>query len=135
VLPPNDDIRVEFTGRNLTKFGGIPLLKKFLIRFGFKGELQSTVPIEKRDSRFSLEGLLMCLIYVLILVMTILGSQKGLMDKPSIITLMVLIFSFSSVIYLNFDLDHPTKGFLSMSLERVVTIIAQQGVTDNDQRE
>jgi hypothetical protein len=36
VLPTRDDIRVEFTGRNLTKFGGIPLLRKFLIRFGVK---------------------------------------------------------------------------------------------------
>ncbi|MDA2920429.1 hypothetical protein MYX76_13220 [Desulfobacterota bacterium AH_259_B03_O07] len=25
------DIRVEFTGKNLTKFGGIQLLRKFLI--------------------------------------------------------------------------------------------------------
>lgn len=50
VLPPRDDIGVEFTGRNLTKFGGIRLLRKFLIRFGVKEELESAVPIEKRES-------------------------------------------------------------------------------------
>jgi len=47
VLPPRDDIRVKFTGRNLTKFGEIPLLRKFLIRFGVKEELERAVPIEK----------------------------------------------------------------------------------------
>ena len=61
------DIRVEFTGRNLTKFGGIPILKKFLIRFGVKEELESAVPIEKRDSRFSVGGMLVCLLYAVIL--------------------------------------------------------------------
>jgi len=67
MLPPRDDIRVEFTGRNLTKFGGIPLLRKFLILFGVKEELESAVPIEKRDSRFSVGGMLVCLLYAVIL--------------------------------------------------------------------
>ncbi|MBI2486747.1 MAG: transposase [Deltaproteobacteria bacterium] len=61
------DIRVEFTGRNLTKFGGIPILKKFLIRFGVKEELESAVPIENRDSKFSVGGMLVCLLYAVIL--------------------------------------------------------------------
>lgn len=47
VLPPRDDIRVKFTDRNLTKFGGIPLLRKFLIRFGVKEELESAVPMKR----------------------------------------------------------------------------------------
>jgi hypothetical protein len=63
VLPPRDDIRVEFTGRNLTKFGGIPLLREFLIRLGVKEELESAVPIEKRESRCSVGGMLVCLLY------------------------------------------------------------------------
>ncbi len=67
VLPPRDDIRVEFTGKKLTKFGGIPLLRKFLIRFGGKEELESAVPIEKRDSRFSVGGMLVWLLYAVIL--------------------------------------------------------------------
>ena len=44
MLPPRDDIRVEFTGRNLTKFGGIPLLRKFLIRFGVGRNKGTTHP-------------------------------------------------------------------------------------------
>jgi hypothetical protein len=67
MLPPRDDIRVEFTGRNLTKFGGIPLLRKFLIRFGVKEKLENAVTIEKRDSRFSVGGMLVCLLYAVIL--------------------------------------------------------------------
>ncbi|MEW6143644.1 MAG: hypothetical protein AB1598_01365 [Thermodesulfobacteriota bacterium] len=51
MLPHRDDIRVEFTGRNLTKFGEIPHLRKFLIRFGVKEKLENAVTIEKRDSR------------------------------------------------------------------------------------
>jgi len=33
------DIRVEFTGKNLTKFGGINLVRKFLTRLKIKEEL------------------------------------------------------------------------------------------------
>lgn len=67
MLPPRGDIRVEFTGRNHTKFGGIPILRKFLVRFGVKEELESAVSIEKRDSRFSVGGMLVCLLYAVIL--------------------------------------------------------------------
>jgi hypothetical protein len=66
-LKSHKDIRVEFTGRNLTKFGGIPLLRKFLIGFGVKEEFESAVSIEKRDSRFSVGGMLVCLLYAVIL--------------------------------------------------------------------
>ena len=43
------DIRVEFTGKNLTKFGGIQLLKKFLKRLKVEEELESAVGIEKKE--------------------------------------------------------------------------------------
>jgi len=62
---PHKDIRVEFTGENLTKFGGIQLVKKFLRQL--KEELESAVPIEKRESKFSVGGMLMCLLYAVIL--------------------------------------------------------------------
>ncbi|MGH9923238.1 MAG: IS1380 family transposase, partial [Nitrososphaerales archaeon] len=65
--PPRDDIRVEFTGKNLTKFGGIQLVKKFLRGLKVKEELESAVGIEKRDGKFSVGGMLMCLIYAVIL--------------------------------------------------------------------
>jgi hypothetical protein len=66
-LKSHNDIRVEFSGRNLTKFGGIPLLRKSLKRFGVKEKLESAVPIEKRNSRFSVGGMLVCLLYGVIL--------------------------------------------------------------------
>ncbi len=67
MLPPRGDIRVEFTGKNLTKFGGIQLVRKFLRQLRVKEELESAVPIEKRDSRFSVGGMLVCLLYAVIL--------------------------------------------------------------------
>jgi Transposase DDE domain group 1 len=61
------DIQVEFTGKNLTKFGGMQLVKKFLRGLRVKEELESAVRIEKRDGKFSVGGMLICLIYALIL--------------------------------------------------------------------
>jgi hypothetical protein len=66
-LPSYRDIRVEFTGKNLTKFGGIQLVRKFLKRLKVEQELESVVTIEKRDSRFSVGGMLVCLLYAVIL--------------------------------------------------------------------
>ncbi len=56
------DIRVEFTGENLTKCGGIQLLRKFLGRLKIKEELESGVPVKKRESKFSAGGMLICLL-------------------------------------------------------------------------
>lgn len=67
MLPPRCDIRVEFTGKNLTKFGGIQLIRKFLRGLKVKEELESAVPIEKRDGKFSVDGMLICLLYAVIL--------------------------------------------------------------------
>ena len=67
VLPPRDDIRVEFTGRSLTKFGGIQLVRKFLRQLRVKEELEGAVLIEKRESKFSVAEILICLLYAVIL--------------------------------------------------------------------
>jgi len=67
MLPHRGDIRVEFTGRNLTKFGGIQLLKKFLGRLKVKEELESGVRVKKRDGKFSAGGILLCLLYTVTL--------------------------------------------------------------------
>ncbi len=48
------DTRVEVTGKNLTKFGGIQLVRKFLRRLKVEEELESAVGIEKRDGKFQL---------------------------------------------------------------------------------
>jgi DDE family transposase len=61
------DIRVEFTGKNLTKFGGIQLVKKFLRGLKVKEELTNAVGMEKRDGKFTVGGMLTSLIYALIL--------------------------------------------------------------------
>jgi Transposase DDE domain group 1 len=67
MLQSQKDIRVEFTGKNLTKFGGIQLVRKFLRQLRVKKELESTVLIEKRESKFSVGGMLVCLLYAVIL--------------------------------------------------------------------
>ncbi len=46
------DIRVEFAGKNLTKFGGIQLVRKFLGRLKIKEGLESGVPVKKREESF-----------------------------------------------------------------------------------
>ncbi|HEX3036558.1 MAG TPA: hypothetical protein VHT73_15780 [Thermodesulfobacteriota bacterium] len=51
MLPSGRDILVEFTGKNLTKFGGIQLVRKFLRRLRVKEELEGAVPIEKRGGK------------------------------------------------------------------------------------
>ncbi len=61
------DIRVEFTGRNLTKFGGIQLLRRFLGHLKVKEELANAAAVNKRDGRFSAGGMLTCLLYAVIL--------------------------------------------------------------------
>ncbi len=61
------EIRVEFTGRNLTKFGGIQLLRKFLRLLKVKEELENAVQIEKRERKFQVGGMLTCLLYAVIL--------------------------------------------------------------------
>jgi len=66
-MPHHKDIRIEFTGKNLTKFGGMNLVRKFLIRLEVKEELESAVPIVKRESKFSAGGMLISLLYAVIL--------------------------------------------------------------------
>ena len=67
MLSPRGNIRVEFTGKNLTKFGGIQLVRKFLRHLKVKEELESAVPIEKRESKFSVGGMMICLLYAVFL--------------------------------------------------------------------
>ena len=46
---PHKDTRVESAGKNLTKFGGTNLVRKFLIRLNVKEGVESAFQIEKRD--------------------------------------------------------------------------------------
>jgi DDE family transposase len=67
ILPLRGDIRVEFTGKNLTKFGGIQLVRKFLRQLRVKEEIEGAVLIEKRGCKFSVAEILICLLYAVIL--------------------------------------------------------------------
>ncbi|MGE5445604.1 MAG: transposase, partial [Ignavibacteriales bacterium] len=66
-LKSHSDIRVEFTGKNLTKFGGIQLVRKFLRRLKVEKEFEGTVTIEKRESKFSVAEMLVSLLYAVTL--------------------------------------------------------------------
>ncbi len=91
------DIRVVFTGKNLTKFGGIQLVKRFLRGLKVKEELESAVGIEKRDAKLSVGGMLICLIYALILNMR---RQSDTLRDPSaaIVNFKQIVEIFSSLI-------------------------------------
>jgi hypothetical protein len=67
MLPHRGDIRVDLTERNLTKFGGIQLLRQFPGRLKIKEELESTVQIEKRERKFQVGGMLLSLLYAITL--------------------------------------------------------------------
>jgi Transposase DDE domain group 1 len=66
-LKSHKDMRVEFTGKNLTKFGGIQLVRKFLRQLNIKEELESSIPIEKRENKFSVGEMMVSLLYAVIL--------------------------------------------------------------------
>jgi Transposase DDE domain group 1 len=66
-LKSHKDIRAEFTGENLTKFGGIQLVRKFLRQLNIKEELESAIPIEKRENKFSVGEMMVSLLYAVIL--------------------------------------------------------------------
>ncbi len=66
-LKSHKDIRVEFSGKSLTKFGGIQLVRKFLRQLRVKEELEGAILIEKRESKFSVGEMLVSLLYAAIL--------------------------------------------------------------------
>ncbi|HEX9666255.1 MAG TPA: transposase [Thermodesulfobacteriota bacterium] len=98
------DIRVEFTGKNLTKFGGIQLVRKFFRHLKVKEELESAVPIVKRESKFSAGGMLVSLVYAVIL---------DLM-RQSDTTMLRLDKVFQKIAGLD---DYPTQSTISRFLK------------------
>jgi len=98
------DIRVEFTGKNLTKFGGIQLVRKFFRHLKVKEELESAVPIVKRESKFSAGGMLVSLVYTVIL---------DLM-RQSDTTMLRLDKVFQKIAGLD---DYPTQSTISRFLK------------------
>lgn len=59
-----DEIKVEFSGKNLTSFGGMKLFAGFLKKLGVERRLNSGVKIAgRRESRYSVGRLLVSLIY------------------------------------------------------------------------
>jgi len=98
------DIRVEFTGKNLTKFGGIQLVRKFFRHLKVKEELESAVPIVKREGKFSAGGMLVSLVYAVIL---------DLM-RQSDTTMLRLDKVFQKIAGLD---DYPTQSTISRFLK------------------
>ncbi len=75
-------IGVEFIGKNLTKFGGMQLVKKFFRGLRVKEELESAAGIENRESKFSVAGMLVCLLYAVTLYLKRQGDTVVLkLDK------------------------------------------------------
>lgn len=83
---PHKGIRVEFTGKNLTKFGGTQLVRKFLRRLKVEEELESAVGIKKRDGKFTVGGMLVSLLCTLILDMRRQSCLKRLFSCILLVT-------------------------------------------------
>ncbi len=104
-LQSRKDIRVEFKGKNLTKFGGTQLVRKFLRGLRVKEELESAVGIEKRAGRFSVGGMLVSLLYAVILDMRRQSDTSMLrLDKV-----------FQKIARLD---DYPAQSTISRFLKR-----------------
>jgi hypothetical protein len=102
---PHKDSRVEFTGKNLTKFGGIQLVRKFLRQLRVKEELEGAVLIEKRESKFSVAEILICLLYAVILDM----------NRQSDTLMLRLDKVFQKIAGLD---DYPVQSTISRFLKR-----------------
>ncbi|MDA2921200.1 transposase, partial [Desulfobacterota bacterium AH_259_B03_O07] len=101
---PNKDIRVEFTGKNLTKFGGMSLIRKFLRHLKVKEELENALQMEKRERKFQIGGMLLSLLYAITL------ELKGQSD-----TLMLRLDKvFQKIAGLD---DYPTQSTISRFLK------------------
>jgi len=57
-------VKEEFTGKNLTRFGGSGLIRRFFKRHGIKQQIENRVKIEgRRKSRYSTEDMLISCLY------------------------------------------------------------------------
>ncbi len=62
--PKVETVHEEFTGKNLTRFGGAGLIRRFLKRQGVAEKIEKRVPVEgRRECKYSVSSMLMSLLY------------------------------------------------------------------------
>ena len=73
-------IKEEFTGKNLTRFGGSGLIRKFLSRYRIKEQVEKSIRIEgRRNSKYSVGDMLISCLYGMFLGYPRPGQMEVLM--------------------------------------------------------
>lgn len=59
-----EDVREEFTGKNLTRFGGTGLIRRFFNRHGIKEEIEKRIKVEgRRECKYSVGSMFVSILY------------------------------------------------------------------------
>lgn len=145
------EVKEEFSGKNLTRFGGAGLIRRFFKRHKIEGRIKESVRVEgRRDSKYSVGGMIVRLLYGMLLGysrpshMEIFSTDKvfqkiaGIVDFPVQSTIS-RFFSFLKVkvalqiSILNFNLltqfRDGFKGFKDITLDmdsHVTTVYGNQ---------
>lgn len=61
-----EDIEVEFSGKNITPFGGVILFRKFFKAINLEKLIKEYVRIEKRKSKYTISDLFLSLVYLIL---------------------------------------------------------------------
>ena len=61
------NLRLAFTGKTLSHFGGVYLLYQFLTKFGLKSRIAHDIHLIQRNHRYSLSDMLLALVYPMML--------------------------------------------------------------------
>jgi len=103
-----DGITTEFTGDNITIFGGMHLFSKFVKKLKVEETLESTVSLQRRENKYSVGKYLLCLIYGTVLQLNrlsdtmLLRADKvfqrivGLNDYPHQTSLSRFLWTFTA---------------------------------------
>lgn len=62
-----NEVKIEFSGKNLTYFGGMKLFGRFVKKLGVEKALDREVVLERRESRYSVGRIFLSLIYGMVL--------------------------------------------------------------------
>src|SRR5437667_7298363 len=60
-------LAVEFGAKNLTHYGGVYLLHRFLSRIGFKHAISQQIRLKQRNNRYSIGEMLLAILYPMFL--------------------------------------------------------------------
>lgn len=61
-----NEVEVEFSGKNLTCFGGMKLFGRFVKKLGVEKSLDREVVLEREESKYSVGRMILCLIYSMV---------------------------------------------------------------------